>query len=81
MGITKEQFVELVGKDNIGFILHMFCDGEEWAIGTTSPKKKPEDALYRTIRAMVCTMHGKEMINLEEWKEIDSKVVEIIEGI
>lgn len=76
--MTKEQFVELVGKDRIGFILHMFCDGEEWAIGTSSLKKEPGDALLGTIRAMMCTMNGKGYIDLEDHKKLDNETIEII---
>lgn len=78
MGITKEQFVELVDKDSIGFILHMFCDTEEWALGTTSPKKKPEEALYRAIRAMMATMTGRKIINEKKWRKMDNEIWEII---
>lgn len=78
MGISKEQFVELIDKDGIGFILHMFCDGEEWAIGSASLKKEPEKALYRTIRSMMATMCGRGMIDEKQWRTLDEEIIEII---
>ena len=68
MATTKNEFMELVGEENIGFTCHMFLDGVEYALGAISPKPVPIKALSKAVNAMMATMCGKKLITEDEWR-------------
>ena len=61
MSISKNEFMEFVGTEDVGFICHMFLDGAEYAIGAISPKDDPLKAMIKSSHAMMGTMCGKGM--------------------
>jgi len=78
MTVTRNEFMEMVGSENIGFMSHMFLDGVEYALGAISSKEKPTThAMLKASNAIMATMFSKGLITEDKWGDTDRKLKNI----